>query len=263
VATHIIDELIEERAPRLAGSPLWPLIKPLLHALLNYDQARVMVDAAAPMSGADAMAYVDALLDLNVTVSGTGHIPKNGAVIFAANHPTGIADGFALYDAIMPARPDTVFYANADAKRVVPRLDEAIIPVEWIEAKRTRDKTRMVLQRTREVLDAGRALAIFPAGRISRWQGTRLTDPPWASTPLALARRHNAPVVPVQMTGPASILFRLLDKVSAELRDITLFHEMLNKRGRRFTVSFGPPIAADDLPADIETLKAQVEAGRW
>ena len=50
--------------------------------------------------------------------------------------------------------------------------------------------------------------------------------------------------------------------MSSQLRDITLFHEMLNKTGRRFTVNIGPPIPPDALP-DIETLKARVEAGRW
>jgi putative hemolysin len=146
--------------------------------------------------------------------------------------------------------------------RIVPRIDEAIIPVEWIEAKRTREKTRAVLARTHAVLETGAPLAIFPAGRISRWRNGRLTDPPWNATALSLARRHAAPVVPVHIAGPASVWFRLLDKVSAELRDITLFHEMLNKSGRRFIVKIGPLIAADALP-EIETLKARVEAGRW
>jgi putative hemolysin len=183
-------------------------------------------------------------------------------VVLVANHPTGIADGFALYDAVMPVRPDLVLYANADAVRVVPRIGEAIIPVEWIEAKRTRDKTRIVLARTHAVLDAGAALVIFPAGRISRWQGGRLTDPPWNATALSLARKHRAPLVPVHIAGPASVWFRALDKVSSELRDITLFHEMLNKSGKRFMVKIGSPIAPGDLP-DVEALKAHVEAGRW
>jgi putative hemolysin len=262
MAPHIIDELIEERAPRLAGSALWPLAKPVLHGLLGYKAARAMADAAAPLSGADALTYVDTLLDLKVEVSGAEHIPATGAVVLVANHPTGIADGFALYDAVMPTRADLVLYANADACRVVPRIDEAIIPVEWIEAKRSRDKTRAVLARTHAVLDAGAALAIFPAGRIARWQGGRLTDPVWNGTALSLARRHGAPVLPVHIAGPASVWFRAFDKVSTELRDITLFHEMLNKRGRRFTVKIGPPIAPGDLP-QVEALKAQVEAGRW
>ncbi len=259
---HIVDELIEERAPRLAGSPLWPLVRPVLYGLLGYRQARIMTETAAPMPGRDALAYVDRLLDLKVEVTGAHNLPASGALVLVANHPTGIADGFALYDAVAPVRPDLILYANADAARVVSRIDEAIIPVEWIEAKRTREKTRAVLARTHAVLDAGAALVIFPAGRISRWQGGRLTDPPWNATALSLARKHGAPLVPVHIAGPASIWFRVLDKVSSELRDITLFHEMLNKSGKRFTVKIGPAIAPDALP-DLADLKARVEAGRW
>lgn len=259
---HIIDQLIEERAAKLAASPAWPLLRPVLYRLLDYDKARAMAEAVAPLSGQDALAFVDRLLDLTVEVRGAQNLPRTGAVVLVANHPTGIADGFALYDAVVPHRPDLILYANADAQRVAPRLDEAIIPVEWIEAKRTREKTRIVLARTHAVLEAGAPLVIFPAGRISRWQGGRLTDPPWNATALSLARKHRAPLVPVHIAGPASVWFRVLDKVSSELRDITLFHEMLNKSGKRFTVNFGPAIAPDALP-ELADLKARVEAGRW
>jgi len=36
-----------------------------------------------------------------------------------------------------------VFYANSDAHRVCPRFDETLIPVEWVAAKRTRERTRL------------------------------------------------------------------------------------------------------------------------
>ena len=32
-AKHIIDVLIEERAPKLSASPAWPLVRPLLQRL--------------------------------------------------------------------------------------------------------------------------------------------------------------------------------------------------------------------------------------
>jgi putative hemolysin len=259
VKPHIVDELIEERAPRLAGSAAWPLLKPLLHRLLGYRQAVEMTDAVRDLPGAQALAYTAQRLALRVSARGVENIPRDGALILAANHPTGIADGLALYEAVMPVRPDLIFYANADALRVSPRLSEAVIPVEWLEHKRSREKMRLTLAMTRDALEAGRALAIFPAGRIARLQRGGLTDPPWAATPITLARRHGAPLVPVHVSGPASILFRLFDKVSVELRDITLFHEMLNKTGGRFELIFGEPIAPDDLPGDIEALKAFVE----
>jgi len=48
-----------------------------------------------------------------------------------------------------------------------------------------------------------------------------------------------------------------------ELRDVTLFRELLNKRGRRFRLSYGAPLDAASLPADprasVEVLQHHVE----
>jgi putative hemolysin len=256
---HIVDELIAERAPRMSGSAVWPVARPALYALLGYGKARALADAVAGLDGKAAFAHVSKLLDLKVEATGLERIPRDGPVILVANHPTGIADGFALDDIVRPIRPDLIFYANADALRVAPRLGDAIIPVEWVEAKRTREKMKLTLTATRDALQAGRALAIFPAGRLARVEHGVLTDPQWAPTPLSLARKYDAPVVPIHMTGPNSTLFHLFDKVSVELRDITLFHEMLNKHGARFTVTVGSVIAPADLPEQVEALKAYVE----
>jgi putative hemolysin len=71
----------------------------------------------------------------------------------------------AVYQALRPVRPDLFFFANADALRVSPRLGEVLAPVEWVEAKRTREKTRDTLIRARAAFEAERAVVIFPAGR--------------------------------------------------------------------------------------------------
>jgi putative hemolysin len=170
----------------------------------------------------------------------------------------------AVYDALKAVRPDLCFYANADAHRVAPRFDEVLIPVEWVEAKRTRERTRLTLKLTRQALEAERALVIFPAGRLARRtpQG-RLSDLAWAPSAAAIARKFAAPVLPIHLAGPWSSLFHLFDRVSGELRDITLFHEMLNKRGRAFTLTIGRPTPPSALPADageaVARLKAYVE----
>lgn len=264
-ATHIVDELISERAPRLAGSPVWPLVRPALYALLGYDRARAMADAVIPLSGAEALTYVSRLLALKIEVTGLERVPAQGRVIVVSNHPTGIADGIALYDALLPRRPDAIFFANADALRVSPRLGEVVIPVEWVEEKRTREKTRETLLRAREALEAERCVVVFPAGRLAqRTTGGRLSDPPWATSAVSLARRYEAPIVPVRMTGPWSTLFHFFGGFSRELRDITLFHEMLNKAGQTFTLTFGHPVPPAALDGDAQVLtdalKAYVEA---
>jgi putative hemolysin len=134
-----------------------------------------------------------------------------------------------------------------------------LIPVEWVIAKRTREGTRQTLVRTHEALEAGRALVIFPAGRIARRSSGRLEDPPWAPTAFSIARRHGAPILPIHLAGPPSRLFHLFDRVSAELRDITLFHELLNKRGGRFRLTAGPPIAPGVLPQDAAEAAARMK----
>jgi putative hemolysin len=258
---HIVDVLIAERAPKLAGGPLWPLARPLLYALLDYAKARRMADAIHPMPGSKALAYVSELLALKVAAAGLDRIPANGRLVLVCNHPTGIADGVAVYDALKALRPDICFYANADAHRVSPGFDEVLIPVEWVEAKRTREKTRATLTLTREALDAERCLAIFPAGRLARKEpdGT-LADPEWMSSAVSIARKYEAPVVPIHVAGPWSAMFHFFHGFSTELRDITLFHELLNKRGREFSLTVGHAIPAETLDGDPAEVTARLKA---
>lgn len=259
---HIVDVLIAERAPKLSSSPAWPLVRPLLYRLLDYEKARRMAEAIAGLPGRQALDHVSDLLSVTVTAWGLERIPRQGRLILVSNHPTGIADGIALYDAVKAIRPDICFYANSDAHRVSPRFGEVLIPVEWVEAKRTRDRTRLTLRLTREALEAERALAIFPAGRLARRDAQgELRDPPWAPSAVSIARKYETPIVPIHMTGPWSRLFHLFDGWSQELRDITLFHELLNKRGRAFSLTIGPVIPPDALDGEdaTERLKAYVE----
>lgn len=252
---HICDVLIAERAPRLTRSVLWPVIRPALYRLLDYRQAVCMADAVGPLSGVGALDYMSDLLDLRVSVMNPDRIPATGRCIVVANHPTGIADGIAVFDAIRTRRADAVFFANADAVRVSPRLGEAIIPVEWVVEKRTRDKTRATLQAARAAFEAERCVVMFPAGRLARvGKDGSVLDPEWAQTAASLARKYDAPVVPIHVSGPYSRLFHWFDRFSKELRDVTLFHELLNKRRKPYFLKVGKPIPPTRL--DIDAAKA-------
>ena len=252
---HICDVLIAERAPRLTRSLIWPVVRPFLYKLLNYRHAVRMADAVRPLSGAGALDYMSDLLGLKVTVMNPDRIPATGRCIVVANHPTGIADGIAVFDAIRARRQDAVFFANADALRVSPRLGEAVIPVEWVVEKRTREKTRATLQAAKAAFEAERCLVMFPAGRLARVaKDGSVTDPEWAPTAASLARKYGAPIVPMHVAGPHSRLFHWFDRISPELRDITLFHELLNKRRKRFFLKVGKPIPPNRL--DIDAARA-------
>ncbi len=260
---HIVDQLIVERAPKLAGHPAWPLLRLALYRLLDYRKARRMADAIAPLPGHAALDYVSDMLALKVAVRGLERVPKSGRLIVICNHPTGIGDGIAVYDVLKSVRPDVRFYANSDAHRVSPGFDEALIPVEWVEAKRTRDRMRKTLTMTREALEREQALVIFPAGKLARQQADgKLAESPWMTSAMSLARKYESPVLPLHLDGPWSTLFHFFHGFSGELRDITLFHELLNKRGRRFSLTVGPPVPWGRLDPDAtvatEAMKAYV-----
>jgi len=187
---------------------------------------------------------------VKLEMSGLERLPKDGAFIILGNHPTGITDGIALYDAVKPVRPDVLFYANSDAERVCARFHETLIPVEWVQSKRTRERTRVTLKMTDEAFEAKRPLAIFPAGRLARMRDGALRDPEWMPTAASLARKYEVPIVPVHMSGPYSFWFHTFANFSAELRDITLFHELLNKQGKTYKLTFGPLIPPDQVVGD-------------
>lgn len=258
---HIVDVLIAERAPKLAASIVWPIVRPLLYSVLDYGKARRMVDVIAPLPGHAALDYVSELLNVRVSAAGLGGIPQTGGIIVVCNHPTGIADGVAVYDALKEIRPDLCFYANSDAQRVSPGLRDVMVPVEWVEDMRTRERTRATLLRTREVLEAERCLVIFPSGRLSRKQSDgRLADPPWAPSAVSLARKYSVPILPLHVAGPPSQMFHFFNRFSSELRDVTLFHELLNKRGRQFFLSAGRPIPPEALEGEPTEVVAKLKA---
>jgi putative hemolysin len=251
---HIVDVLIEERAPKLSTSAAWPVLRPILYTVLNYNKAVRMADMIAPMSGRDALDSISDLLSVKLDITGLERMPKDGAFILLANHPTGITDGIALYDAVKQQRPDVLFYANSDAERVCSRFGETLIPVEWVLAKRTRERTRVTLKMTDEAFEANRPLGIFPAGRLARLRDGLLLDPEWMPTAASLARKYELPILPVHMSGPYSFWFHTFAKFSAELRDITLFHELLNKQGKTYKLTFGPLIPPDHAVGDTTSV---------
>ena len=250
--THIVDTLIEERATRWMRRPaLWAVVQRWLRPILLYDTARTMADAIAPLSATEALDYMLRALDMEVSVTGLEHVPREGAAVVTPNHPAGIADGFAVYDALKRVRADITFFANRDAVRICPALAEMIVPVEWREAERTRAKTRQTLRGMRSAFEQQRLVVVFPSGRLARPTPLGLWERPWQPTPFALAQKHDAPVLPLHVRGHNSALYYFFWFCNRELKDMTLFREVINKRGGRYRIDIGAPFAPTGDPAAL------------
>jgi len=257
---HIVDQLIAERTVGLASHPLWPLMRPVLVRFLHYSEAIRMADEIASLPGWNALEYLSALLRIELNVTGIENIPAQGGFILAPTHPTGIADGIAIFDMLSRVRRDIAIFANRDALRVSPRLRDVIIPVEWRAGEKSHAKSRDTLERTAQAFKAGQAVVLFPSGRIAFWSEGKLTERPWQNSLVALARRFDVPVVPVHLAGRNSPLFYLVSRGSTELRDMTVFHELLNKKGKSFTVTVGRPVAPAALEGDAGTVTQRLQA---
>ncbi|TCR89968.1 1-acyl-sn-glycerol-3-phosphate acyltransferase [Rhizobium sp. BK376] len=256
---HVVDTLIAERGEKIVKNPLWPLMRPFLHIVLRYHKAIAFADDVANMPGFQCFEYMSDLLRLDIRVSDADRIPAKGGFILVSNHPTGIADGVAVFDLLKERRPDMMVFANRDAVRVNPRFAEMIIPVEWREEYKSKLKTRETLQLTNAAVKEGKATVLFPSGRIAYWANGKLNERPWKTSAVGLARKYNLPILPVHLTARNSGLFYWLAKWSTELRDMTVFHELLNKRGDRFEFQIGHLIQPEALDGDVNEVTKALE----
>lgn len=248
-----LDPLVAERAPWLfRPGTVSRFARRTAMSLLSYEQTVDLANSLRHDSAAKLMQHMGDLLAQDVKVSGLHNIPRTGPAIVVANHPTGIADGIMLHHMLAPIRPDLFFYANADILRVLPQLSAMIAPVEWRADKRCHGKTRETMAYTRDAVAHDRLGVIFPSGRLAKRRGLRLYERPWMASAAMIARKYDLPVIPIHIEARNSALFYLLDLIHPTLRDITLFHETLNKDTQPFRISVGAPIPAQALPKNSE-----------
>lgn len=248
-----IDDLIFERAPWLDGRTATArTARRVLNKMLGYDRTVDLAEALRDDSAAAIMRRMGEMLAQQVYVTGLGHLPATGPALVVANHPTGIADGIILYHLIARRRPDVYAMANKDILRLLPQMEDMICPVEWRLDKRTHASARETMHYVRQAKDDGRLGLIFPSGRLAKRRGLNLTERPWMSSAAMLARKFDLPVVPVNIQARNSLLFYLFDLIHPTLRDITLFHETLNKDNQPFRITVGAPIQGGDLPRNAD-----------
>jgi putative hemolysin len=256
-----ITPLISERAPWLfADRPGTGMARQVLYRMLGYQKTLRIAQFHRDSTAGQIMQDMALRLALMVTARGLGNLPAHGPALVVANHPTGIADGIILHHLIAQARPDVYFFANRDILRVFPQMDSMIAPVEWRTQLRSHAKTRETMAFVRQATEAGRLGVIFPSGRLAKRRGLSLHERPWMSSAAMLARKFDLPVIPVNIQARNSALFYIFDRIHPTLRDITLFHETLNKDRQPFVVTVGEPISPTAIPKDPDEGIAMLRA---
>jgi putative hemolysin len=259
-ARRLVDDMIMDRAPSLAWSPWSPLYRWLVERMIGYRDLVAIVDQCRRCrSGIELADLILRKVSPKVTSANLHHMPAVGGCILAANHPTGIVDGVALYHQIRGCRRDVSILAFHDVININPAATDVFVPVEWRASRRDATKTLYTMACTTRALSAGRAVAIFPSGRLAFWNGLQLCERPWKSTFVSLAIKYDVPIIPVHIAARNSLAFYALSQISTELRDICSIREFQNKNGAPYAITFGRPVRPHELDSDPEAIAAQLQ----
>jgi len=139
-----------------------------------------------------------------IEVVGRAHVPAEGAVIFAGNHPNALMDGFVV--ATMCGRRPVHFMANAKLWRypLMSTFLDALgaVPVYPRQEHGVAASNEAAFARLFEVLEAGSCMGIFPEG-ISH-TGSQLVRLKTGTARIALAvaarRKVRVTLVPCGLT---------------------------------------------------------------
>lgn len=172
-------------------------------------------------------------------------IPKEGPVIICSNHPLGGLDGIALIHAVSDFRTDIRFIVN-DILLYLKNFGELFVGVNKLGSN-----ARKNLEEIEKIYTSGCAVLIFPAGLVSRKQGSVIKDLDWNKSFISQAVKHKIPIVPVFIEGRNSRFFygfanlRKFLRIKANLEMMLLPDEMFKQKGKEIKIYFGKKISPD------------------
>jgi putative hemolysin len=183
-------------------------------------------------------------------------IPRQGPLVVMANHPHGLADGIVAMDFLLRARPDALVVGNKWLAQI-PGIRPWLIEVNPFDPDQADLGNLAGTRRILSHLKAGGCILTFPAGEVSTLslKHRAVLDPVWSPQVVRLARRANASIVPLHLSGGNSRLFHSLGLMHPKVRTIMLLREFLSHRGKVIhlrTAKAVTPAQLTDHPDDEE-----------
>ncbi len=223
-----------------------------------------LMRAACRLDGPNVFENVLRALDIEIHSPSAEwqRIPESGALVVAANHPTGLLDGAIAAAVCLRRRPDVRILVN----HLLPShaaVDPYLIRVDPYGRSGSVEANRGSMRQAVRWLKSGGALIVFPAGDVSRidWKHWAVEDPDWNPAVARLIRAGGASVLPLHIRAGNSPVFHLLGAMHPRLRTARLPFEMLNKRGAEVSVRVGTPVSLRKLaPMDDRGMMEHLRA---
>jgi putative hemolysin len=161
-------------------------------------------------------------------------IPAEGKLIVVANHPLGALDGLALVRAVGEVRKDVKIVAN-DLLLNLTNIKDLFLPFDLYSFS-AQKRNLMLIE---EALQKEEAVIFFPAAEVSRLTVNGVRDKKWQKGAIRLAKKFQAPVLPIFVKGRNSLMFYLLSWLNKGFSTFLLPHEMFKQRGNNITLQVG------------------------
>ena len=195
------------------------------------------------------------LTTLDVTVDCTAEnlerIPAQGPVVLFANHPSGALEGLMMAALCGKVRPDLKILAS-DVLLRIPQLAQLAPMLLPLNLSGGAAANAAVLRAAMKHLREGKALGIFPAGRVARWQpGKGVTEQPWSRLLSRLGNRldecPDMSFVPLHMKARQNPLFLTVSALRESFGAALLPYALFRQRNSRAHMRVGEAVRADML----------------
>lgn len=168
-----------------------------------------------------------------------------GDLIFAANHPIGGPEGFAIAQQLLPDFPDL--------KIMIQSMLGVLKPLKPIAVYNGTQ-----LHSTLDAVRRHDPLMIFPAGYCSRrLKNGEIFDLSWKATFVKLAQRYNHTIVPIHISGRLGERMyrwyglRRFFGMKMSVETLFLVDEMYRFSGGELQFTVGDPISPGTLTSDV------------
>lgn len=250
-----VERSLYAKFPWLAQGAARHLSKPMV-GLLRKVVCEAEVNATlAALEGYTGFEFIEHALerfDLSYSVANTDreNIPVDGPVVIVANHPLGALDALSLLQLIGSVRRDVRILANDVLMHLKP-LRSLLLPVNVFGGD---DTSPGGMREAYRALEEGQALIVFPSGEVSRMRPNGVRDGRWSPGFLRLARKTQAPVLPVHIAAHNSPLFYGVSMLAKPLAALLLAREMFGARHMRIGFTIGQMIPPQALEREGATL---------